>query len=100
GGAVIDPIGTGQLFLGYELSTNVIVGYNGGKLGIGTVPQEALHVNGNIRGNISGALRINSGNGYIDVGAQNPSWAHIYTDRPNFIFNQSVWSIPGSFSSY
>jgi hypothetical protein len=72
-----------------------------GNVGIGTTsPQELLHLNGNIRGNVSGALRISSGNGYIDVGAQNPSWAHIYTDRPNFIFNQNIWSYYGGFSSY
>jgi hypothetical protein len=38
--------------------------------------------------------------GYIQMGPANNGWAHIYTDRPNFIFNQNVWSIPGGFSSY
>jgi hypothetical protein len=44
--------------------------------------------------------RFQGPDGYITIGPLNSSWAHIYTDRPNFIFNQSVWSIPGGFSSY
>ncbi len=56
GGAVIDPIGSGLLFLGYDLPTNVIVGYNGGNLGIGTqTPGAFLDVNSN--NNISQALQ-------------------------------------------
>jgi hypothetical protein len=38
--------------------------------------------------------------GYILIGPANSSWANIYTDRPNFIFNQGIWSLPGTFSSY
>jgi hypothetical protein len=44
--------------------------------------------------------RFQGPDGYITIGPANSSWAHIYTDRPNFIFNQNVWSIPGGFSSY
>jgi len=29
--------------------------------------------------------QFNTNYGYIQVGAQNTSWAHIYSDRPNFI---------------
>ncbi|CAL2093967.1 shufflon system plasmid conjugative transfer pilus tip adhesin PilV [Tenacibaculum sp. 190524A05c] len=73
-----------------------------GNVGIGTTaPAEKLHVNGSIRGNISGgALRVKSSHGYIDVGAQNTSWAHIYTDRSKFIFNKDVYSVTNGFSSY
>lgn len=73
-----------------------------GNVGIGTTaPGEKLHVNGSIRGNISGgALRVKSSHGYIDVGAQNTSWAHIYTDRSKFIFNKDVYSVTNGFSSY
>lgn len=71
-----------------------------GNVGVGTAnPQTTLHVNGDVRGNQSGALRINSGNGYIDVGPRNTGWAHIYTDRSKFIFNKSVYTF-GGFSSY
>ena len=45
GGAALDPIGTGLLYLGYDQSTNVIVGNNGGNLGVGTTsPGTKLHV--------------------------------------------------------
>lgn len=38
--------------------------------------------------------------GYITIGPANPYWAHIYTDRPAFLFNQNVYSYMGGFSSY
>lgn len=38
----------------------------------------------------SGTLRVTSGGGYIDVGAQNNYFAHIYTDRPSFYFNKDI----------
>ena len=73
-----------------------------GNIGIGTAaPAEKLHLNGAIRGNASGgALRVKSSHGYIDVGAQNTSWAHIYTDRPKIIFNKDVYTVSNAFSSY
>ncbi len=73
-----------------------------GNIGIGTnSPQEKLHINGSIRGNASGgALKIKSTYGYIDVGAQNASWAHIYTDRPKIIFNKDIYTVTNGFSSY
>lgn len=43
--------------------------------------------------------QFNTNYGYIQVGAQNTSWAHIYSDRPNFIFNKPVYSMNG-FLSY
>ena len=49
GGAILDPIGTGLLYFGYDQPTTVIMGLNSGKIGIGTTsPQEKLHVEGNI----------------------------------------------------
>lgn len=38
--------------------------------------------------------------GYIRLGPFNESFAHIYTDRPRFIFNKDVYSYYGGFSSY
>jgi len=71
-----------------------------GNVGIGIAnPQELLQLNGNIRGNQSGALRISSGNGTVDIGAQNNMWCHFNTDRYNFFFNKTVTSYI-SFSSY
>ena len=73
-----------------------------GNIGVGiTNPSEKLHINGSIRGNASGgSLRIKTSSGYVDVGAQNSSWAHIYTDRAKFITNKPLWVIGGKFSSY
>ncbi|MFZ6014274.1 MAG: hypothetical protein ACOYXT_28290, partial [Bacteroidota bacterium] len=58
--------------------------YNKGKVGIGAdTPLEALHINGNIRGNQQGgALRVKTDYGYLDVGAKNPDYAHFYTSMP------------------
>jgi len=33
--------------------------------------------------------------GYIALGPANASWAHIYTDRPNFIFNHNLYVFSG-----
>jgi len=72
-----------------------------GRVGIGTAtPGTALEVAGSVRGNISGALRIDSGYGTIDIGAQNASWAHLETDRPSFYFGKSVTLGTGVLSSY
>ena len=51
------------------------------------------HVWGNIDGasaNGWGGLRNSTAHGYIDLGPANTTWAHIYTDRPNFYFNKGV----------
>lgn len=44
-----------------------------------------------------GTLRITNGNGnengYIDVGAKNREWAHIYTDRLKFSINKSLYNL-------
>ena len=43
--------------------------------------------------------QFNTNYGYIKFGPANPSWAHIYTGAPKFIFNKDVYAI-GCFSSY
>ena len=69
-----------------------------GNVGIGTVtPTYKLQVEGPAN---TWKARIGGDDGYIDFGPANSSWAHIYTDRPNFIFNKSIYSIGGAFSSY
>ena len=40
-----------------------------------------------------GTLRISNGFGYVDVGAKNGGWGHIYTDRPKFAFNAPVTAV-------
>ncbi|MFA7119639.1 MAG: hypothetical protein WC159_12785, partial [Sphaerochaetaceae bacterium] len=88
----------------------------GGNVGIGTTtPTEKLEVNGKIKfgnntvsgenvtfdGTYSGnGMRLQNSNGYITLTPLNAGWAHIYTDRPNFIFNVPIYSYTGNFSAY
>ncbi|MDW3193957.1 MAG: hypothetical protein R8G66_16405 [Cytophagales bacterium] len=61
------------------------------KVGIGvTDPKETLHINGPIRGNQSGALRIRSNYGYVDIGSKNSNWAHFQTDRARIFLQRKV----------
>lgn len=68
-------------------------------IGIAT-PQERLHIMGSVRGDQSGAVRISTGNGYIDVGPQSASWSHFYTDRPAYFFNKGIRVDEGLIGSY
>jgi hypothetical protein len=38
----------------------------------------------------SGALRVQTGSGYVDIGPVNSEWCHFITDRPRFYFGTSV----------
>lgn len=73
-----------------------------GNLGIGTTsPQERLHINGALRGNASGgALTIKSLYGTMDIGAQNSTFGHIYTDRSEILVNKQLDLLTGSLASY
>jgi hypothetical protein len=45
--------------------------------------------------------QFNTAYGYIKLGPSNGSWAHIYTDVNNFIFNKDIYTLSGfGFSSY
>ncbi|OGJ93683.1 MAG: hypothetical protein A2487_02515 [Candidatus Raymondbacteria bacterium RifOxyC12_full_50_8] len=92
----------GEAGIGYNDASQTAKLAVNGCVGIGTTdPQEALHVIGNVRGNSSGgALRIQTGNGYLDIGPQSTSWAHIYSDRSRFLFNKEVVVNTGKISSY
>ncbi|HTH56907.1 MAG TPA: hypothetical protein VL728_12745 [Cyclobacteriaceae bacterium] len=69
-------------------------------VGIGTSsPQEALHINGNLRGSVNGAVRISTGYGTMDIGAQNSSYAHFYTNMPAFFFGNPM-VVAGPISSH
>ena len=86
-----------------------------GNVGIGTTnPGEKLEVFGKIKmddetmettsvtfdGDTSAGLKLTNPRGYITLTPLNTGWAHIYTDRDNFIFNKPVYSIDDIFSSY
>ncbi|PIV48402.1 MAG: hypothetical protein COS19_13995 [Flavobacteriaceae bacterium CG02_land_8_20_14_3_00_34_13] len=74
---------------------------NGTNVGIGTTsPSEALHINGNIRGNQnSGALRIQTSTGYLDIGPKNTDNSSFDTDRDAFRFNRMIEVESGTFTS-
>ena len=74
--------------------------YNDGKVGIGTNnPSTKLHV---IAPEKQWKARFSGpdGIGSIQIGPVNGDWAHIYTDRPSFIFNKDIYAISGGFSAY
>ena len=59
----------------------------------GTTDHVSLGVSG-------GALRTYTDHGYITIGPQNTNWAHFYTDRANFYFNQPIVIDDGVLASY
>jgi len=70
-------------------------------VGIGvSAPAEKLQINGSVRGNQSGALRVSTGYGYMDIGPKNTSFAHFYTDRPLYYFDKGIRVSSGSVGSY
>jgi len=73
-----------------------------GYVGVGiSNPIERLHINGNIRGNLTGgALRINTDFGYTDIGAQDSTASTISTNLPNHYFNKRIIVDSGEISSY
>lgn len=77
------------------------IDYANGNVGIGTIdPKEKLELNGSIRGKQSGALRISTGHGYVDVGPKNANWSHFYTDRPKYYFDKEIRVNSGKIGSY
>jgi len=82
-------------------NSNLYWNNSANRLGIGTSsPLETLHVNGSVRGNQSGALRISTGYGYIDIGPKNSSWSHFNTDRPRYYFDKGLTVDQGLIGSY
>ena len=88
---------------------------NDTNVGIGTTtPTEKLEVDGKLKigtntvsgenvtfdGSTSAGMRVANSSGYINITPLNTSWAHIYTDRANFIFDKPIYSIVGKFSAY
>jgi microcystin-dependent protein len=68
-----------------------------------SVRDDGISVKGSVKiGNVTladagdGTLRISNGNGYVDVGAKNGGWGHIYTDRAKFAFDKPLTAVQGS----
>ncbi|MFV2016798.1 MAG: hypothetical protein ACC656_15305, partial [Candidatus Heimdallarchaeota archaeon] len=85
-----------------EADNNIILtAMESGNVGIGnTNPSVKLEVNGSVRGNRSGALRIDTGNGYVDIGPKNSAWSHFSTDRARYYFNKEIRVDTGYIGSY
>lgn len=80
GAGVIDPVGTGMLYLGYDQPTDVYVGLNGGKLAIGTSTSAAkLQTAGSIFANATRTNTIFSGT--------------IGIDNANLIGSEGYWAL-------
>ena len=85
--------------LTYEDVTNIdsigiITARSGIEVGTGTTLQTSTTVG------TGKALRITSPSGYIDVGSQNTTYAHFFTDRQNFYFNKRLIVDEGIISSF
>ena len=52
------------------------------------------------QGGSAGQLKITTPTGYVSIGSENASWAHIKTDRPNFYFNTGLSVDTGIIASY
>ena len=60
-----------------------------------------LLLNGYLRGGgDNNSIKIDTGFGYVMIGAQNGGHCHFYTDRPNFWFNNQLWVYSGIFNAY
>lgn len=80
---------------------NVVSLNKSGMVGIGTTsPGAKLHINGSVRGHQNGALRIDTGNGYVSIGPRNANWTHFYTDRAKYYFDKEIRVNSGNIGSY
>ena len=81
------------------------------------VPQDSgTFVTGDVRANVlydkadtstyiemrgdGGGIRVQTSNGYVNIGAGNSSWGHIQTDRASFYFNRRLTVDQGIIQSY
>ena len=93
-------MGTANTYGGQAFSEKLRI-METGNVGLGVAaPAERLHLNGSIRGNQAGALRVSTGQGFIDLGPKNASFCHIQTDRPVFYFDKEVQVDTGNIGSH
>ena len=69
----LDVNGTAGVSTNLTLGNNLLVGSNKGIVSSGAW------------------TRVSTTSGYIEFGPANTTWAHIYTDRPNFYFNKELY---------
>lgn len=96
---------TGGLYKGFKLyyreghanTSNHVFLTN---VGIGTYPQEMLHINGAIRGGgANGEVTLKGDNGSVTIGATDTQTMTFNTDKSKFVFNKSIISQNGVYSS-
>jgi hypothetical protein len=88
-------------WIGHAAGGSADIAIMNGNVGIGTTtPGETLEVNGAVRGNQSGALRISTPSGWTDIGSKNSGWAHLETDRDRFYLNKELRVNSGRIGSY
>ena len=98
--------GEGDFLLASEINSilktisGIFFDDSNGNVGIGTTDPESYRLKVHRGGSTSWVSRFSNDAGWIDVGPANTEWAHIYTDRPRFIFNKPVYSVDDTFSSY
>jgi len=64
-----------------------------------TIGKKSLGGN-NVKIDTPAMMRITSAYGYVDIGPNNASWSHFYTDRPKYYFNKGVIVDEGIIGSY
>ena len=97
---------TGGLYKGFKLyfreghanTSNHVFLTN---VGIGTYPQEMLHVNGAIRGGgASGEVTLKGDNGSVTIGATDAQTMIFNTDKSKFVFNKPIYNKSGTYDSW
>ena len=64
-----------------------------------TIGKKSLGGN-NVKIDTPAMMRITSDYGYVDIGPNNASWSHFYTDRPKYYFNKGIIVDEGIIGSY
>lgn len=69
--------------------------------GMGRIPTlDINNVNTRLTQGSGNALRLTTNSGYLELGPQNTSWAHVTTDRPRYYFNKGISVDEGLIGSY
>ena len=86
-------LGSSTDALHFTVDDSVRVAINGGKVGIGVEnPQEALHVNGAIRGGgAHGQVTLKGDSGYVTIGASGQAM-EFNTNKSKFVLNKPMYS--------
>ena len=78
---------------GYPISIDATtrINFDIGATNYGSLDSDGFNLTTGDYATTSTENRFNTPSGYIALGPQNATWAHIYTDRPNFYFNQNLY---------